>query len=116
MLPGRGGVDAFFTIDEPVGNFRIGRTVNLTLELAPHPDAVWLPFEALYGTDRVFKVQDNRLVAVRVQRVGEARDSRRRAGVLITSPNLAAGDQLVVNQIANAVEGLRVVSVSNTDP
>ena len=116
VLPGRGGVDAFFTIDEPVGNLRIGRTVNLALELAPHPDAVWLPFEAFYGTDRVFKVQDNRLVAVRVQRVGEARDSRRRAGVLITSPNLAAGDQLVVNQIANAVEGLRVVSVSNTDP
>ena len=114
VLAGRGGIDALFTIDEPVESLRIGRTVNLTFELAPHPDAVWLPFEALYGTDQVFKVQENRLAAVRVQRVGEARDSHGRVGVLVTSPDLASGDQLVVNQFANAVEGLRVVSASST--
>lgn len=58
------------------------------------------------------KVQENRLAGVRVRRAGEARDSNGRAGVLVTSPALASGDRVVVNQLANAVEGLRVVSTS----
>lgn len=108
ILPGRGGIDALFRIDGTGQDLRIGRTVELTFDLAPHPDAVWLPFEALYGADRVFRVRENRLAGVRVQRIGEARGADRREGVLVTSPELASGDRIVVNQLANAVEGLRV--------
>ena len=115
VLPGRGGIEALFEIEGAVDNLRIGRTVGLAFALAPRPDAVWLPFEALYGTDRVFKVRDDRLAGVRVRRVGEGRDSDGRAGVLVTGPDLASGDQVVVNQLANAVEGLRVVSASGAE-
>ena len=108
VLPGRGGVDALFRIDGAGRDLRIGRTVELTFELAPRPDAVWLPFEALYGADRVFEVRENRLAGVRVRRIGEARGADGREGVLVTSPDLSSGDRVVVNQLANAVEGLRV--------
>ena len=111
VLPGRGGVDALFRIDGAGQDLRIGRTVELTFELAPRPDAVWLPFEALYGADRVFEVRENRLAGVRVRRIGEALGPDGREGVLVTSPGLASGDRIVVNQLANAVEGLRVEPV-----
>ena len=111
VLPGRGGIDALFAIGGGGQELRIGRTVDLTFELAPQPDAVWLPFEALHGTDRVFTMREGRLAGVRVRRVGEARGANGRAGVLVTSPDLAPGDRVVVNQLANAVEGLRVEPV-----
>ena len=111
VLPGRGGVDALFRIDGAGQDLRIGRTVELTFELAPRPDAVWLPFEALHGAARVFKVRENRLAGIRVRRIGEARGADGREGVLVTSPELASGDRIVVNQLANAVEGLRVEPV-----
>jgi len=113
VLPGRGGTDALFSVEGAGEDLRIGRTVELTFELAPQPDAVWLPFEALYGTDRVFKVRDGRLAGVRIRRIGEARGPKGQSGVLVTSPDLASGDRLVVTQLANAVEGLRVEAVSD---
>ena len=115
VLPGRGGIEALFEIEGAVENLRIGRTVGVAFALAPRPDAVWLPFEALYGSDRVFKVLENRLAGVRVRRIGEARNSHGRAGVLVTSPDLASGDLVVANQLANAMEGLRVVSTPGAE-
>ena len=116
VVPGRGGIDALFTIYGSGDDIRIGRTVELTLELGPQPDAVWIPFEALYGADRVFKVQEGRLAGVRVRRVGEAPGPNRESGLLVSSPDLADGDRMVVNQLSNAVEGLRVVAVSGESP
>ena len=116
VLAGRGGIDAVFRIEDAPENLRIGRTVKLEFDLTPRPAAVWLPFEALHGTDKVYKVLDGRLAAVRVRRVGEARNAGGRVGVLVTSRNLESGDQLVVSQLANAMEGLRVVSIPGEDP
>ncbi|NIM26880.1 MAG: hypothetical protein GTO67_07015, partial [Gammaproteobacteria bacterium] len=43
-----------------------------------------------------------------VQRVGERRDAESAAQVLVRSPELQSGDRIVVTQLPNAMDGLRV--------
>ncbi len=105
--PGSGGVDALFRVEGDTDGLPIGRIVELVLELPPERDVVALPMEALYGTDRVFLLDGERMREVAVERVGE-----RRAGnetrVLLRGPQLVAGARVVTTQLPNAIDGLRV--------
>jgi hypothetical protein len=67
-----------------------------------------LPFEALYGLKRVYRLDGGRLVTVDVERVGELRLPDGSVQVLVRSPDLHPGDQVVTTQLPNAVNGLRV--------
>ena len=116
FLPDRGGIDAILSVEGDVEELRIGRTVDVTLTLTRKPDAVWLPPEAMYGTDRVFKVISNRLVRVEVSRIGDALGPNGQSGILVSSPDLTSGDHVVVSQLPNAAEGLRVTSAEARGP
>jgi hypothetical protein len=85
--------------------------------MPPVAQAVDLPSEALYGMDRIYRVEDGRMRAVRIERLGVVlRDGERRERVLVRSPTLQAGDQVVVTQLANAIDGLRVRSAEPPFP
>jgi multidrug efflux pump subunit AcrA (membrane-fusion protein) len=109
VTSGSGGVDALFVLTEGSVDLRLGSFVQIALELTPVEDVVALPFEALYGTNRVYTFVEGRMHGVQVTRVGEWREQEAaQPRVLVHTDNLKEGDALIVTQLPNAIEGLRV--------
>jgi RND family efflux transporter MFP subunit len=105
--PASGGVDALFRVVSGGEHLTIGRIVPLALRLPARESLIALPYEALYGLDHVYIIEDQRMRRVNVDRVGETR-SGRRPQVLVRSANLPAGAEVIVTQLPNAVDGLLV--------
>lgn len=109
----RGGIDALFQVQaDHSWLLYLNQFVTLSLHLPQKPDLVALPFEALYGTDRIYKLQNERMMPIQVNRVGEYRPLNASAKILVHSPELQAGDQVVVTQLPNAMEGLKVKAIN----
>ena len=106
--PGSGGADALFRVTEGAAWLQIGRTVGLVLDLPPVHGAVAVPRDALYGTDRVFVLDGERMKSVEVERLGETRAEPGDRRVIVRSPRLTASDRLIVTQLPNALDGLKV--------
>ncbi|ABI56558.1 efflux RND transporter periplasmic adaptor subunit [Alkalilimnicola ehrlichii MLHE-1] len=113
---GEGGVTALFRVTEGGEDLPLGRFVALEAMLPVEPDAVVLPFEALYGTRRVYRLEEGRMRAVEVERLGEAPLPDGRRGMLVRSPELTAGTRVVVTQIPRAMDGLRVRDLGSEAP
>ena len=86
----------------------LGAVVNLTIALPEEANVVALPIHAVYDNNRVYRIADNRLQAVEVERVGEHLDDTGSYRVLVRSPALGRGDQLLVSQLPTAMSGLLV--------
>ena len=106
--PGSGGADALFRVTEGNTWLQIGRTVEVILDLPPVRDAVTAPRGALYGTDRVFVIDGERMKSVKVERLGETRSGGGEDRLILRSPHLEASDRLIVTHLPNAIDGLRV--------
>ena len=106
--PGQGGVDALFSVNSGGEDLVLGRFATLEVLLPPEPESILLPFEALYDAGRVYRVEDGRMRAVDVQRLGQARLPGGERGVLVRAPGLSQGDQVVSTQIPQAMDGARV--------
>ncbi|MFN2349127.1 MAG: efflux RND transporter periplasmic adaptor subunit [Thioalkalivibrio sp.] len=102
------GVEGLFRITEGGGQVPLGRFMTVHLRLPAQDDVVALPFEALYGTDRVYRVEDGRMDAITVERRGEWMHDDGRERVLVHSPQIREGDRLVITRLPNALDGLRV--------
>ena len=104
---GSGGVDGFFRVAAADGWLQLGRTVELAVTLPIENHVVALPLEAIYGDGRVYKFVNGRMHALDVKNLGEiAVEGQTRA--LVSSPDLADGDEVVITQLPNAIDGLRV--------
>ncbi len=103
---GGGGVDGYFALDSV--DLEIDTNVTVTMDLPSVPDAVPLPFEAIYDLSRIYRYRDGRLNGITVQRLGDFKADGSAPRILVHSPQLQAGDQIVVTHLPNAVEGLRV--------
>ncbi len=105
---GRGGADAYFRVTEGGRGLPLGRTVELVVDLPEVQGSIALPYEAVYGTDRIYRLDGGRMRAVQIERVGEQRDADGGTRVLVRSPELQSGDRIVITQLPNAMDGLRV--------
>ncbi len=103
-----GGVDSFIGFDEPPRMLRLGSTVGVQIELPPEPNVVAVPAEAIYGRNRLYKVADNRMQMLEVERIGERIGADGRSEVLIRSPKILDGEQIIVTKISNAADGMLV--------
>ncbi|MDP6968456.1 MAG: HlyD family efflux transporter periplasmic adaptor subunit [Gammaproteobacteria bacterium] len=103
----QGGVDAFFTLpgDAPL---EVGRNVQLTLALPTEQQVAAIPALALYGQNRVYRIVDDRLQAIVIERLGEVGGSKGESLTLIRAAELQDGDLLVTTQLPNAITGLLV--------
>lgn len=101
-----GGVDSFIRFETPPRALRLGSTVRVYVDLPPQRDVIALPAEALYGRNQVYKLVDNRMQMVEVQRVGERARPVGGTEVLVRSEQLSDGDQVVVTKLSNAADGL----------
>jgi hypothetical protein len=108
-----GGIDGLFTVEQGAAWLRLGQLLNLTLSLPEATEIIALPFESVYGTNRIYKLQDNRMQGILVERVGEKVDVTGQSRILVRSAELKAGDQIITTQLPNAMDGLKVQVLSN---
>jgi len=104
---GAGGVDGLFRVTRDGDWLQLGRTVELIVQLPTEEQVVLVPLEAVYGNQRLYKLVDDRLQGLNVEILGETRDEQR-TRVLLRSQELFDGDQIIVTQLPNAIDGLRV--------
>jgi hypothetical protein len=87
--------------------------LSVRLVRPARPDAVAVPFAAVYGGNRIYRIDaENRMRGVPVEVLGGALNGDgEEEDLLVRSAQLAAGDRIVVTHMPNAVDGLRVEAV-----
>ncbi|RTE66602.1 efflux RND transporter periplasmic adaptor subunit [Amphritea opalescens] len=115
MNSGSAGVDALFRINADDYRGEPGRSVSLELTMPEQHNLLSLPPQAIFGTNRIYTVKDNRLQANTVTRVGDRRDRDGRSNVLVHSEQLQPGDLILATQLPNAMTGL-LVEIANDKP
>jgi multidrug efflux pump subunit AcrA (membrane-fusion protein) len=111
---GRGGRDALFTFAQSQPGFVVGQVLTLNLELPAIDASIAVPREAVYGGDRLYTVVEKRLHGHTIERLGEAVGAEtageKRNLILVRGATLAPGDLIVVTQLPNAMDGLKVLA------
>ncbi len=102
------GIDVYFSIEADAGQVRPGDLLPLSLELPAETGVYAVPYQAIYGNSRMYKVVDDRLQAIDVNTAGQARDDNGRVSVLVRSNDLEPGDRIAITHLPNAVSGLKV--------
>jgi HlyD family secretion protein len=105
------GIDAYFAIDDDSPQFRPGELLALSLELPAEADVFAVPYQAIYGNSRVYKVVEDRLQVIDVESIGQRRQPGQPAQVLIRSDAIDDGDSIAATHLPNAVSGLKVTRV-----
>lgn len=111
---GQSGLDAFFRLDTLYEKRlpEIGRVVDLTVTMPLEADVVALPMQSIYENDRVYRVNNKRLEAINVQRVGDYLTESGQYRILVRSPSLHAGQNIITTQLPRAISGLLVEPVN----
>lgn len=105
---GKASVDIFFKVPFALAKrYPLGYTVSLRLSLEPMSGLIKIPSSALYSNNRVYKIANQRLQSITVERIGDQYDTNHHF-YLIRSPKLKDGDQLLKTKMPNAREGLKV--------
>ena len=103
-----GGIDGLFTLNTTQQTLPLGTFVELHLKLSPQPDVVALPFTSVYGLNKIYRIKDGYLQSLTIHRVGEIYLADGKKQLLVKSPELHNGDQIISTQLPNAINGLRV--------
>lgn len=103
-----GGIDGLFSIRDNTVPLPLGTFVALRLKLAEQDELIEIPFSALYGMDRVYRIEEGHLQAVAIERIGEIKRDDGKNTLLIRSESLRPGDLIAATQLPNAITGLRV--------
>lgn len=102
------GIDVYFAIGTVPAQLRPGELLPLSLELPLESRVFAVPYQAIYGNSRIYRVDENRLQAIDVSSIGQTRTADDRILVLIRSDAIKSGDQIAVTHLPNAVSGLKV--------
>ena len=105
---GAGGTDALFRVTSGGERLSLDQSVELSLRLPALADSVALPYEALYGLDRIYLLENDRMHGVQVDRLGEMQAGNGNRRVIVRSDELVPGARVIVTQLPNASDGLRV--------
>ncbi len=105
---GEGGAQALFAVSNGIDDLILGRFADVRIDLSPEPDTYLLPFEALYETNRIYRIQDERLEAIQVETRGRSPMPDGRPGVLVHSPELSGEQTILATQLPQAMNRLRV--------
>ena len=108
VRPGQSGLDAWFRYPPGASNQVLGRVLNLTAILPSEPDLVALPGQAVYNSNRVYVVHNNRLQAAAVQRVGEIKLKSGDYQVLVRGEQLSGDSDIMTTALPKAITGLLV--------
>jgi HlyD family secretion protein len=101
-------VDGIFRFQNTAVTPMLGRVVNLQVTLPVQQGLIAVPAQAVYDSERVYVIEDERLVAVDIDLAGEMEDSNGQFHLLISTEQLKAGQLLMTSQLAAATTGLKV--------
>lgn len=106
------GLDGFFVLADGANPLRLGELVSLGVVRTPLAGVVAVPYGALFGGNRVYRIEGDRLAAVDVEVLGEAAGADTPAGqaalLLVRGAALKEGEKLLATHLPNAVTGLKV--------
>jgi multidrug efflux pump subunit AcrA (membrane-fusion protein) len=102
------GIDVYFAIGAVPAQLRPGELLPLSLKLPLESGVFAVPYQAIYGNSRIYRVAEGRLQAVDVNSIGQAKTANGQIQVLIRSDDIDSGDLIAVTHLPNAVSGLKV--------
>jgi multidrug resistance efflux pump len=102
------GLDALFLITESSALLRLGNNLVLSLSRPAHANSVAIPQTALYGHDKIYRLDGGRMQRIHVTNLGDFVQPSGSTLLVISSPILSKGDRIVTTHLPNAVNGLRV--------
>ncbi|MEW5770173.1 MAG: biotin/lipoyl-binding protein [Pseudomonadota bacterium] len=105
------GLDGFFTLAGTAPALRVGELVSLNVRRAPLAGVVAVPYAALFGGNRVYRIVQGRLQAVDVEVLGEAAPGPgafAAPNLLVRNATLKDGEALLATHLPNAIAGLKV--------
>lgn len=105
---GAGGIDALFVPVEGSDPLILNSTLKLQVTLPPLSAVASLPVSAIYGTDRLYKVENERIQAMSVSIMGRRLSKEGKELVLVSGDELKTGDKIITTQLPNAISGLKV--------
>jgi len=105
------GIDGLFRIDRGLRWLRLGETLQFQLRRPPRENALALPYQALYGGNRVYLLEEGRMRGIQVKALGSLMDEQRGELLVVSSLDLPPGAQVVTTHLPNAVTGLRAEAV-----
>ena len=113
----KGGVDAFFAIENNDNPLAIGLAVELHVQLPAIDNSVALPATALYGQNTIYQITaDNRLQAITINRLGETLSAQGESWILVEG-DIAIAANILITQLPNAITGLEVsVAPDDSNP
>jgi len=110
---GSGGVDGYFQLPSD-SLLELGRNTALLLELPTVDNAIAVPSQAIFGLNAVFTIDnESRLQRIEVEPLGDGFDRNGKRSVVIRSPQLTRGSQILATQLPSAITGLKVKPVVN---
>jgi len=113
---GSAGVDGLFKLIDHDGNLSVGRIIEMKFTLPAEKNVFAVPETAIFNSNTVYKVVDNYLQAVKIERIGNAVLSPNEKAVLIKGDQLKAGDKIIINPLPNAISGLKVNIIKEIMP
>ena len=105
------GVDAIFAIKSEKVHFRMGAIVVVRLQRAARDNMIIVPYQAMYGSKRLYQIKEGRLQLVKAQTIGEHytdKETNTDNQLLISSDELNNGDTILATHLPNAFSGLKV--------
>jgi HlyD family secretion protein len=102
------GIDVYFKIDGISQQLRPGELLALSLRLPPENEVFAVPYQAIYGNSRIYRVVEDRLQAIDVITIGQANEENGQVVVLIRSDEIKSGDKIAITHLPNSVSGLKV--------
>lgn len=108
------GIDAYFQIIKGAERLRLGNLIKMNVQRPIQHRVIAIPFRAIYGNNRIFLLREQRMQAVDVETVGQYQQTENRHLLLIRSPHIKPGDQIITTHLPNAVDGLKVKVADNS--
>lgn len=112
---GRAGVAGLFKITEGSDRLTLGRFIEFGLELPAVSDLFSIPLQAIYGKQRIYIAKDGVMQLVKVNKIGQHKLPNGEIRALVKSEEINPGDKIIVTQIPNAIQGLRIKIIGSAE-
>ncbi len=98
-----------FTLTAPTSNLVLNSSLQIQVNLPALKGVATLPLSAIYGSDRVYRIEDGRIQSYTVSILGKQFSLETGLDrVIIQSKLLNEGDIITTTQLPNAISGLKV--------
>ncbi|MFN3234122.1 MAG: efflux RND transporter periplasmic adaptor subunit [Gammaproteobacteria bacterium] len=115
VIEGHSGLNAFFKPFDNTYVLPFGLNVKFTMYLPVQRKTYLIPFASLYGKNTIYKIVDNHLERIPVENFGNYTDKNQKTFIIIKSDHLKTGDEILSTHLPNAIHGLSVTIVKDTN-